>query len=559
MWAQRAGRGQARPRRRRALVAAATLAALATGCSLIGGGSGSDPEPAVEAFAAAWADGDISAMAALAASGGRDADLAIRQFQTALEVDGSQIEVAAVERDGDAAVATLAVTHDVAGLGEWSYRTDVPLENEDGVWAVAWAPTVLHPALGEGRTVRRSRRPGVRAPILARAGQRLAVGNADTRVPTIAPATVGEVATADAEAGAPSDSADTVGVSGLERAYDEQLAGRSSGAVQLLSADGSVVEDLATFDPVPAEPLTTTLDIAVQRAADDAIAASPLPVALVVVDSDTGAVLAVANNPPGFDRAFLGEYPPGSTFKVITATAMLEDGVRPEDRLPCPAETRPGDSRPFANAFGKDGGIVTFTEAFAVSCNTTFVDEGFRLGGDALQTQAERFGFNGSFNPGIPAVVGKFPLPETDTELAASAIGQGRVSVSPLHMASVAAAARTGTWRAPYLVEPTPDLDQDLGSDIASDLTSFMRAVVEDEDGTATNVAVDGHDVGGKTGTAEFGDEDPPETHAWFIGFADHLSFAVVVEGGGVGGPVAGPIARSFIENLPPPFESAAG
>ena len=187
------------------------------------------------------------------------------------------------------------------------------------------------------------------------------------------------------------------------------------------------------------------------------------------------------------------------------------------------------------------------------------MDEGFRLGGEKLKAQAEQYGFNSGFDPGIPAVVGKYPLPESDSELAASAIGQGRVSVSPLHMASVAAAARTGAWHAPYLVEPTPDLARRLEEGVATDLTAMMRAVVEDEDGTATNVAVDGVEIGGKTGTAEFGDEEPPETHAWFIGYVGDLAFAIVVEGGGVGGPVAGPIARAFIESLPPEFLTAAG
>jgi cell division protein FtsI/penicillin-binding protein 2 len=118
-------------------------------------------------------------------------------------------------------------------------------------------------------------------------------------------------------------------------------------------------------------------------------------------------------------------------------------------------------------------------------------------------------------------------------------------------MASVAAAARTGSWNAPYLVRPTPDLDSVLAEGVAPALTEMMREVVQDELGTAPAADVDGHDVGGKTGTAEFGVEEPPETHAWFVGFVDDLSFAVVVEGGGVGGTVAAPIARTFIESLP--------
>ncbi|MEL7208514.1 MAG: penicillin-binding transpeptidase domain-containing protein, partial [Actinomycetota bacterium] len=526
------------------------------GCSLLGGDDGPDPAPAAAAFAAAWAGSDPAAMASLTVDGGREVELAIRQFNGTLDIASTETVVGEIAEDGDRAVAPLAVTHQLTGLGEWGYETEVPLVRTDEDWAVDWSTAVLHPALTDGRRVARDRQLGNRAPILARAGQRLAVGEGETRSASTAAITVGQVGVADrataAELGPSYAAGDPVGISGLEQAYETRLTGTPSGAVQLVEPTGEVVESLATFTGEPAEPLQTTIDLAVQAAADDAVSGSALPVALVVIDTETGAIRAVANNPTGFDRAFLGEYPPGSTFKVVTAAAMLIDGREPSDRLPCPFETRPGDARPFTNAFGKDGGIVTFTQAFAESCNTTFVDEGFRLGGETLQETAAMFGFDSAFDPGIPAVVGKYPLPESDTELAASAIGQGRVTASPLHMASVAAAARSGTWRAPYLVDPTPELDQELPDGVAEDLTEFMRAVVLDEDGTATNVAVDGYDVGGKTGTAEFGPEEPPQTHAWFIGFVDDLAFAVVVEAGGVGGAVAGPIARTFIENLPP-------
>jgi hypothetical protein len=526
---------------------------LAAGCSLIGD-DGPDPQPTADAFAAAWAAGDQSAMAGLTAGGGREVDLAIRQFQGELQIEATEVETGSVEGSGDEATAPLTVTHTLAGLGSWTYDTELPLVLGEDDWEVAWSTAILHPKLVEGRRVARVREPGERGPLLAKGGQPLAQGDPATRTPLAAPTTVGRLTTVDrpgaAELGPTYAAGDAVGESGLEKSYEQELSGAPTGAVQLVEPTGAFVEDLTTFDGEAGEAVTTTLDLAIQQAADDAVAASSLPVALVVLDSATGAVRAVANNPPGFDRAFLGEYPPGSTFKIVTATAMLVDGVTPDDPLACPTETRPGDARPFTNADPHDE-LGTFEEAFAESCNTAFVDEGFRLGGEVLQEQAEQYGFNSGFNPGIPAVVGKYPLPQSDTELAASAIGQGRVSVSPLHMASVAAAARTGTWHVPYLVEPTPDLDDELAEGVATDLTRFMRAVVEDENGTAPNVAVDGYDVGGKTGTAEFGAEEPPETHAWFVGFVDDLAYAVVVEGGGMGGSVAGPIARAFIESLP--------
>lgn len=535
---------------RTAVVAVTIL--LGTSCALAGD-DGPPPDPAAQAFATAWSEGDSAAMAGLTEGQGRETELAVRRFQAGLRAAGTEVEVSEVAADGDEARATLAVTHELPGLGDWSYESVLTLNRAEGEWRVVWEPTVLHPELRDGRRLELIRQQAPRGPILARAGQPLVSGSDPaTRVSGVAATTVGSVAVVDpdeaAERGPGVAAGDVVGTAGLEEAYDERLRGRATGSVSLIEADGAVAEELATFEGEAGEALPTTLDLAVQRAADVAVANVAQPVALVALEAETGAVRAVANNPPGFDRAFLGEYPPGSTFKIVTAAAMLEDGVGARDRLPCPPQTRPGDARPFTNADGKDGGVVTFEEAFAESCNTTFVDEGFRLGGEVLTTTAETFGFNRSYSPGIPAVVGSFPLPETDTELAAAAIGQGRVTASPLHMATVAAAARTGTWRVPYLVEPDPSLDTELADGLAPTLTDFMRAVVED--GTGDTAQVDGVDVGGKTGTAEFGDEEPPETHAWFVGFADDLVYAVVVEAGGVGGSVAGPVARTFIENL---------
>jgi cell division protein FtsI/penicillin-binding protein 2 len=302
------------------------------------------------------------------------------------------------------------------------------------------------------------------------------------------------------------------------------------------------------FGGEPVEPLPVTIDYATQLAAEGTIADVPLPVALVAIDSRTGAIRAVANNPPGFDRALLGEYPPGSTFKIVTVSGLLADRFTPQTPVECPAETRPGDSAPFVNADGHDLGTITLTEAFAESCNTTFVDLGFGLGAQAMVEEATRYGFNRTYDPGLPTVGASFPVPQSDTELAASAIGQAQVTVTPLHMATVAAAAYDGTWRPPYLVgEPATEGTQELPE--AADVPEMMREVVRS--GTGTAAAVPGRDVGGKTGTAEFGIEDPPETHAWFAGFVGDLAYAVVVEGGGVGGEVAAPLAAEFIASLP--------
>jgi cell division protein FtsI/penicillin-binding protein 2 len=167
-----------------------------------------------------------------------------------------------------------------------------------------------------------------------------------------------------------------------------------------------------------------------------------------------------------------------------------------------------------------------------------------------LVDAAARFGFGTSYSAGVDAVGGQFPEPVDAADRAASAIGQGRVLASPLHMASVAAAVASGAWRPPRIVASEPvGAAVDLDPATVAILADLMRQVVRT--GTGTAAAVPGQEVAGKTGTAEFGNADPPETHAWFIGFRGTLAFAVLVEAGGVGGQVAAPIAARFLAAAP--------
>jgi cell division protein FtsI/penicillin-binding protein 2 len=216
--------------------------------------------------------------------------------------------------------------------------------------------------------------------------------------------------------------------------------------------------------------------------------------------------------------------------------------------------------RPFRNSGSFGLGQVPFSEAFARSCNTTFVLAAEQLPEGALTAAAEDMGFNVEYRVGVPAVRGSFPPPDSPQDLTSAAIGQGRVEASPLHMASVAAAAGSGTWNAPFL---TPDLEGgegesiELSEEAAELLPTVMRLAVTEGTGEAADIP--NQDVRGKTGTAEFGNEDPLETHAWFIGFRGNLAFAVLVEGGGeehvavTGGAAAAPVARTFLDRVPDP------
>jgi cell division protein FtsI/penicillin-binding protein 2 len=364
--------------------------------------------------------------------------------------------------------------------------------------------------------------------------------------------TYGEV-TADRlrELGAPYLEGDEVGLTGVEAAFERRLAGTPSGEVQLQANDGSVVAVLYRFTGSPPRPVQLTLDPPVQQAAERALAGVTKPAAVVALDTASGDIRAVVSHPLDneFNRALVGQYPPGSTFKVVTSAALLAGGLRPGDTVQCPPEATVG-GRTFTNFESEALGAIPFTSAFANSCNTAFVNLSTRLTAASLAQTATQFGFGSSYDLGLPVAGGQFPVPADSVELAAAAIGQGRVLASPVEMASVAAAVASGAWRPPRLLGDAPaGAAKPLDASVAATLRQLMVSVVRD--GTGTAAAEPGQVVAGKTGTAEFGSGDPPLTHAWFIGFRGTLAFAVLVEGGGVGGEVAAPVARRLLDALP--------
>lgn len=348
----------------------------------------------------------------------------------------------------------------------------------------------------------------------------------------------------------PPDTRIDIGQYGLERRFEDELTGSDIVRVGLRERGGVTGAPLrvviAEVQADPSRTIETTLDVQVQRAIENALIGVGGTVGIVAVDVADGAILGAASRPlTGFNRALEGRYPPGSTFKIVTAEAALADGRSPADELACPAETSVGGLA-IRNAGNVGHGTVDLEEAFARSCNTTFVQLGADLGAQALTGAAERFGFNVGWELPLTSFGGSFPDPADIAELGAAAFGQARVEASVAHMASVAAAAVTGTWHAPYLLpEDAPSPSRDLSSGVADDLTAIMRAVVTD--GTGTQAAVDGRDVVGKTGTAQAqGDVE----HAWFVGVYDGVAFAVLVEEGGAGGQVAAPIAARFVREL---------
>lgn len=350
---------------------------------------------------------------------------------------------------------------------------------------------------------------------------------------------------------------DVAGVSGLQRQYDEQLAGTPGLSVEIATTsteDSSepAAKPLFQRDAVPGKPLRLTLDVKVQMAADAALQGLSQPSALVAVDVRTGAVLAVANSPAtGLNRAMVGKYPPGSTFKVVSTLALLEKGLKATDSVACPPTATVG-GRTFKNYESEKLGSVPFRTDFAMSCNTAFVGLSARLGDDALRTTAQRLGMGADWQLGTNAFSGSVPATTSDVDRAAATFGQGRIEVSPLAVTVATGSVARGAYLPPSLVvsdgAPAPAA-QPLPAGPIGVLQSLMRDVVTS--GTATVLkSVAGERVHAKTGTAEFGTDSPPKTRAWITGWQGNIAFTAFVEEGKSGGTVAGPVAATFLAAL---------
>lgn len=350
---------------------------------------------------------------------------------------------------------------------------------------------------------------------------------------------------------------DIAGVSGLQRQYDEQLGGTPGLSVQVLPAGGSgATRTLFTQAGRPGIPLRLTLDTRVQLAADAALQGQTQPSALVAVDVRTGAVLAVANSPAtGLNRAMLGRYPPGSTFKIVTTLALLQKGLRPTDSVACPP-TAVVEGRSFKNYENEKFGSVPFRTDFAQSCNTAFVGLSKRLGDNDLRATAAQLGIGTPYKLGTDAFSGSVPVTTSAVDKAAASFGQARDEVSPLALAVATASVARGSYIPPTLVitdgagaASADRAGEPLPAGPIATLRSLMRSVVTDGTGKAL-ASVPGGPVQAKTGTAEFGNATPTRTRAWITGWQGNIAFTAFVEEGKSGGTVAGPVAAKFLQLL---------
>jgi len=532
--------------------------------------------PAAQRFLDAWESGDTEGMYAELTPDSQD-EYSLERFTRAYEDAATTATITSVaageiREDGDSAVAP--VTFQTNIFGSPSGDLTLPIVDDK----VDWTPSMVYPGLGPDERLSRRTRAPRRAAILASNRSPLSQGPAAARtVGSAALAVVGEV-------GSPSRAQERelsaqgfppgtlTGTTGLELAFNERLSGRPGGQLLAVSAAEESQVDagrvLADSDPVPGKAVRTNINPDVQDSAVAALGSTYGGAA--VLDAKTGAVLGLAG------LAYSAPQPPGSTFKIITATGALDAGiVKTSDEFPVESSNSE-IGREIPNAHDELCG-GTFARSFADSCNTVFAPLGAKLGGQKLVDTAELYGFNSPptlFDPATTEVVdppeSTIPTDLSESvETGESAIGQGQVLATPLEMAAVSQTIANKGTRLPNAIARTPELAppddpvEVTSPETAATVKELMLGVVND--GTGVAAQLPGIQVAGKTGTAELGpaalepgqelgpgEDAPQETDAWFTAFAPaddpKLAVAVmVVNSDGDGGTVAAPIVRQIM------------
>ncbi len=347
---------------------------------------------------------------------------------------------------------------------------------------------------------------------------------------------------------------DIAGLSGLQSRYDEQLQGSPGIVVNAVGSDGKERKVYAV-KAIDGKALRLTLDVDLQSSAEGLLADVGPASALVAIRPSTGAIVAAANGPgnAGQNLATYGQYAPGSTFKSVSALALLRRGVTPETPVECSA-TVTVDGKRFENYddYPAGGlGRIPFRTALANSCNTAFIAERTRLKTADLSDAAASLGLGVDHDLGFPAYFGAADPAETETGRAADMIGQGTVLASPMAMATVIASIENGSLVVPRLLEQVdvspPDGVDPVTKREAATLRTLLRGVVTDGSGRGL-LDVPGPEVIAKTGTAEFQAADGGiQTHAWMIAAQGDLAVAVFVDLGDSGSGTAGPIIEGFL------------
>lgn len=569
------------------------------------------PAQAAEQFFADLGRGDTGRAAALSDSPS-EAHADLNEAWSGLQAKGLQAEVLGSRYTEDTGSVNYRFTWQLPRDRTWTYDGVLNMVRDEGNWQVRWSPAALHPKLGEHQSFSLRADPARRATVnelsgtevlvpgnlyryqldAARAAgslmstarvvadvlrqfddtlnpQQLAERASSTDGPldliTLRPsdhdrvagaldALPGVVVTPQAEMLPTDENFAPAVINEVKRAVIDDLDGEAGWRVVSVNQNGADVDVLTEVAPKPAPSVTLTLDRPVQNAAQHAVDAQGNKAMLVVIKPSSGEILAVAQNAAADadgPAATTGLYPPGSTFKIVTAGAAIQRNMAgPDTPVACPGQIDIGQ-RTIPNYNRFDLGIVPMARAFANSCNTTFAELASRMPPTALTVAASQFGIGADYViEGLTTVTGSVPPTVNLTERTEDGFGQGKVVVTPFGMALAAATVAAGTTPMPHLIAGRQTVES--GAHPPADpatldgLRSMMRLVVAD--GTARDIRGLG-EIYGKTGEAEYAGG----SHAWFTGYRGDLAFSALIVGGG-DSVYAVRMVRQMLEELPADF-----
>jgi hypothetical protein len=569
------------------------------------------PEPVAEKFFAALATGDTGAAAELSDKPA-DARAALNAAWAGLQATRLSAQILGSKYSEDTGSITYRYTWHLPKNRTWTYDGQLNMLRDEGRWEVRWTTTGLHPRLGEHQTFALRADAPRRASVNERGGTDVLVpGNlyhyaldaksaagalmptARTVVDALRPfdntldpqrlaeqassskgplslitlrqsdhdrvagalgALPGVVVTPQAELLPTDDSFARDIVGQVKNAVVDELDGQAGWRVVSVNQNGADLDVLNEVPGAPAPSVTISLDRSVQNAAQNAVNTTGKKAMIVVIKPSTGEILAVAQNAAADTEgplATTGLYPPGSTFKIITAGAAIDrDMATPNTLLACPGVMDIGH-RTIPNYGGFDLGTVPMSRAFASSCNTTFAELASRMPPRGLTMAAAQYGIGPDYQiEGINTVSGSVPPTVNLAERTEDGFGQGKVLVSPFGMAMAAATVAAGKTPVPQLIEGRPAVvtgdRTEITPKMLDGLRPMMRLVVTN--GTAKDLDGSG-DVRGKTGEAEFNGG----SHAWFAGYRGDMAFAALIVGGG-SSEYAVRMLKGMFDQLPPDY-----
>lgn len=565
------------------------------------------PSPAADSFVDAFAERDVAA-----AAGATDQPQKAFEVLTAtwndLQAESMTATTGSARINGDTATVDYTYEWHLPKNRVWTYSGQLQMGRRDGEWAVRWSSTDVHPELGDTQRMALRSTAAPRARVNEHSGSDVLVPGVVHRIRLNAAKSGNVVAVANSLAAAlgrfdstitaqsivesatavkgdyqvatlkqddfdqvsmvlstmpgvtTSDEADLVAterdfapdlISQVKKTIIDDVDGKAGWSVVTINANGVDTDVLTETAPQPVGSFSISLDRPIQRAAQEAVDRRVEQTMMVVVQPSTGALLAVAQNKAA-DRdgpvATTGLYPPGSTFKIITAGAAIDGGLAtPDTSVPCPGRIVIGErSIPNYNEFAL--GSVPMATAFARSCNTSFAKLASEMRPDALNVAAAELGIGPTYDvEGLPTDSGSVPPADDLVQRTEDGFGQGKVVVSPFGMALAAATVARGSTPVPQLIS---GFDTKVEGDrpvitpaMVDGLRGMMRLVVTS--GTATRIADQG-EVYGKTGEAEV----EGGSHAWFVGYRGDIAFAtLVVKGGSSDNAVA--VTRDMFSALP--------